>query len=77
AGRPQAVMTRVQNLLQVLGFERDRNEITDNNKKLVDVVSKGEPCIDVEVEGHPTSIILDEGSTSNIISKSFIRSLEI
>ncbi|KAJ9088717.1 hypothetical protein DSO57_1020385 [Entomophthora muscae] len=36
-------------------------------QEVVDVISEGAPHIDGEVEGHPTPIILDGGSTSNII----------
>ncbi|KAJ9082635.1 hypothetical protein DSO57_1002581 [Entomophthora muscae] len=46
-------------------------------QKVVNVVSGEAPCFDGEVEGHPTSIILDGGSTSNIISESFLRSLRV
>ncbi|KAJ9087727.1 hypothetical protein DSO57_1030392 [Entomophthora muscae] len=46
-------------------------------QEVVNIVSKGAPCINGKVEGHPTSIILDGESTSNIISESFLRSLGV
>ncbi|KAJ9063834.1 hypothetical protein DSO57_1036804 [Entomophthora muscae] len=46
-------------------------------QKVSDIVSKGAPRIDGEVEGHPTAIILDRESTSNIISESFLKLLGI
>ncbi|KAJ9074923.1 hypothetical protein DSO57_1001396 [Entomophthora muscae] len=55
-------------------FNVDQTALLDQEEdQTVDIVSEGALRIDGEVEGHPTAIILYGGSTSNIISESFLR----
>ncbi|KAJ9072928.1 hypothetical protein DSO57_1022020 [Entomophthora muscae] len=52
-------------------FNVDQTVLLDQEEnQAIDIVSEEAPRIDSEVEGHPTAIILDGGSTSNIISES-------
>ncbi|KAJ9070186.1 hypothetical protein DSO57_1011106 [Entomophthora muscae] len=59
-------------------FNMDQTALLDQaEKSIIDVVSEGAPLIDSEVEVNPKAIILDGGSTSNIISEAFIRLLGV
>ncbi|KAJ9061330.1 hypothetical protein DSO57_1021659 [Entomophthora muscae] len=52
-------------------------EAPKDNQEVVTILRKVALHINEEVKGHPTFIILDGGFTSLIISKFFLRSLEI
>ncbi|KAJ9081187.1 hypothetical protein DSO57_1017376 [Entomophthora muscae] len=66
------VMASILNLKSSSSNSKD-----EMGRPLKSVMNEGAPRVDSEVEGIPVSIILDRGSTSNIITERFLQSIGV